>query len=377
VEGYRFRLLELGYTPGTVRGMLKVLGHLGRWMASEGLEAGQVDGGMVEGFLAARGAEGCRWVPTTARGLVSLFDYLRDEGIIVREHSERPLTPLETLIADYREWLVVERGLAEATVRRYEWLAGRFLGERSSPGDSLGVKSLTGADVSAFLVSEFARLSVGAAKGRVAELRSLLRFLHLRGLTVLALADAVPSVAGWHDVGIPVTIAASDVERLLSSCVGSERLAVRNFAILMLLARLGLRSVEVARLELDDLDWRAGEIVVRGKARRQDRLPLPCDVGDALAAYLALDGRRKARRVFLTLRAPRRPIRAEVVGDVVRRECTRAGLPQVGAHRLRHSLATELLGHREPRYTYHYLSAAPELLGHAARLLEHTQAVGS
>ena len=126
-------------------------------------------------------------------------------------------------------------------------------------------------------------------------------------------------------------------------CDRSRFDGVRDFAIVILLARLGLRSIEVARLELEDLDWRGGEIVVRGKARRRDRLPLSGDVGEALAAYLSVRGAHDTRRVFLTLRAPIRPIPAYLVGEVVRRACERAGVVQVGAHRLRHALASELL----------------------------------
>jgi integrase len=119
---------------------------------------------------------------------------------------------------------------------------------------------------------------------------------------------------------------------------------VRDFAILMLLARLGLRSAEVSRLELGDLDWGAGEIVVRGKARRRDRLPLFTDVGEAVAGYLSVTPERAGtRRLFLTVRAPRRPIRPDLVGDVVKRACRRSGLAPVGAHRLRHALATQML----------------------------------
>ena len=108
-------------------------------------------------------------------------------------------------------------------------------------------------------------------------------------------------------------------------------------------SRLGLRSAEVARLELDDLDWRAGEVIVRGKARRQDRLPLPCDLGEALVAYLSARPNGRARRVFLTLRPPARPVRPDLVGDVVQRACRRAGVPHIGPHRPRHALATEML----------------------------------
>lgn len=169
---------------------------------------------------------------------------------------------------------------------RYEKLARRFLSERVGADDELGVRGLGGGDVSVFLARECARVSLGSAKGRVAELRSLLRFLHLRGFTDRALAESVPPVAGWRETGIPRTIGRADVERLLGGCERSLPEGARDFAILALLARLGLRSIEIARLELDDLDWRSGELVVCGKARRRDRLPLPVDVGEALAAYL-------------------------------------------------------------------------------------------
>jgi integrase len=159
----------------------------------------------------------------------------------------------------------------------------------------------------------------------------------------MALAEAVPPVAGWRETSVPQTISRDDVERLLDGCDQSRLDGVRDRAILMLLARLGLRSIEVARLELGDLDWRAGEISVRGKARRTDLLPLPDDAGEALSDYLSLRRRHAARRVFLTLRAPTRPIPAYLVGEVVRRACGRAGVAHVGAHRLRHALASELL----------------------------------
>jgi site-specific recombinase XerD len=341
VEGYRGRLLELGYTPETVRGMLRVLGQLGRWMASGGVEPGQIDDAAIEAFLAGRRACG-RQVPTAGE-LRPLLRYLREVGVVAADERPQELTPLEELLAEYQAWLVADRGLAAATVLRYETLARRFLAERVTADDALGVADLTGGEVSAFLVRECARLALGSAKGRVAELRSLLRFLYLRGLTATTLAEAVPPVAGWRETGIPQTIARGEVERLLAGCDRSRLDGVRDFAILILLARLGLRSVEVARLGLDDLDWRAGELVVRGKARRQDRLPLPSDVGEALAAYLSRRGRHDSRRVFLTLRAPTRPIRPDLVGDVVQRGCKRAGVRHVGAHRLRHALASELL----------------------------------
>jgi site-specific recombinase XerD len=342
VEGYRVWLLEAGYTPQTVRGMLMVLGQLGRWLDSAGVKVGEVDVAAVELFRAWLRAGGHRRVPT-ARALGPLVGYLRDVGVMTPADDARDRTPVEALVAEYRVWLVFERGLAAATVLRYETLAHRFLAGRVSCSDEPGVEGLSGADVSAFLLGECERLSIASAKGKVAELRSLLRFLYLRGFTAMALADSVPSVAGWRETEIPPTMPRADIEQLLACCQRSTLGGARNFAMLMLLARLGLRSIEVARLELLDIDWRAGELVVRGKARRQDRLPLPDDVGEALAAYLSLRGRRNSRRVFLTLKAPTRPIRADLVGDVVQRACKRAGVAHVGAHRLRHALASELL----------------------------------
>ena len=341
VEGYRVWLLEAGYTPQTVRMMLKDLGRLGRWMDAEGVEVGALTVTAIESFLGSWRAAGGRRVPTV-RALRSLLSYLREVGVMGVEESSA-LSPVEALVGEYREWLIADRGLAAMTVLRYETLARRFLTARVTPADELGVVDLDGADVARFLLGECGRVCLGSAKGKVAELRCLLRFLHVRGFTARSLAESVPGVAGWRETTIPPTMPQSDIEALLVSCDRSTLDGARDHAMLMLLARLGLRSIEIARLRLDDLDWRAGDLLVRGKARRDDRLPIPDDVGAALAEYLALRGRHDSRSVFLTLRAPTRPIRADLVGDVVQRHCRQAGVPHVGPHRLRHTLATEML----------------------------------
>ncbi len=155
-------------------------------------------------------------------------------------------------------------GTGRPTVLRCENLARRFRLDRASEDGNDFITGLTGAHVVRFLLQEISRVSVGAAKGRVAELRSLLRFLYLTCRTPVPLAIAVPPVAGWHDVGVPVAVTASDVQRLLDSCDRSTPIGMRDFAILMLVARLGLRSAEEARLELADIDWRAGDRRPRG-----------------------------------------------------------------------------------------------------------------
>ena len=225
---------------------------------------------------------------------------------------------------------------------RYVKLARSFLDQRLTGRG--GLESLSGADIAAFLLAESRRLSVGSVRGRVGELRSLLRFLYLQGLTPRPLGAAVPPVAGWRDTGVPKGIPAGDVQRLLDSCDRQDPAGIRDYAILMLVARLGLRSAEVARLELGDIDWRAGQVTLRGKANQQDGMPLPCDVGEALAAYLSqARPATPLRQVFLAAKAPMRAISPGLVSGVTHRACDRAGLPRAGAHRLRHTLATQML----------------------------------
>jgi site-specific recombinase XerD len=342
IEDYIETLLNLGYTPDTVRDMLKKTGQLGRWMSAKGLDVSQLNKASILEFVGFSRSTGRRRVPTV-RSFRPLLDFLVRAGVVTTPDVGAP-TPVEPLIIDYRSWMVHDRGLAAPTVLRYENLARRFLEERHAKAGSRLVEDLTGVDVVAFLRAETARLSLGAAKGCVAELRSLLRFLYLTGQTPLALATAVPPVAGWHDVGVPTGLAPRQVQQLLDRCDRTSAAGARDFAILMLVARLGLRSAEVARLELDDIDWRAGELVVRGKARRRDRLPLVVDVGEALSAHLGWPRRSTTlRQVFLATKAPTRAIRPDLVSDVCRRACERAGVPRVGAHRLRHALATDML----------------------------------
>jgi len=340
IDGYRAWLAGRGYAPGTVINMLAMAGDLGRWMDARDFAASDLDRVVVAEFRDAMRTAGMRNVPG-AHGLDRLLQYLEHEG--VRAASAVPATPVEELVQRYRRWLVGDRGLAEATVERYVKLARLFLTQRSTELVH-SVENLTGTDIVAFLLQESDRLSVGSVKGRVAELRSLLKFLYLQGLTPRPLATVVPPVAGWRDTGVPKAIPAADVQLLLGGCDRSHPTGVRDFAMLMLVARLGLRSAEVARLELGDIDWRAGQIILRGKASRQEGMPLPVDVGEALTAYLTqARPSTRIRQVFLAAKAPMRPIAPGLVSDVTHRACDRAGLPRIGAHRLRHSLATEML----------------------------------
>jgi site-specific recombinase XerD len=193
-------------------------------------------------------------------------------------------------------------------------------------------------------VRECGRVSIGSAGCCTYRLRSLLRYLAVRGLADPGLALAVPRVARWREATIPQVPTRPEIDRLLGSCDRDNATGARDYAVLLLLARLGLRAVEVSRLQLDDLDWRAGEITVDGTAHRCDRLRLPSDVGEAIVTHLKHRGRQRGERcVFLTVRAPIRPLEPSGVRTIVRNACRRAEIERIPAHMLRHALASDLL----------------------------------
>lgn len=342
--GYRCELERRGFSPRAVRDHLGVVGQLDRWLAGERLCAADLAVARAGQFFAARRAAGQRRVPAM-QTLAPLFAYLQDQHVL-RPEEPAAATPAEELLASYRRYLARERGVAPLTVLRYERMARRFLAGRiAQAGTQTGAEDLNGAEVTAYLVGCCSRLTtIGSAKREAADLRSLLRFFYLKGITATDLGTAMPPVAGWRDTRLPAVMSAADVTALLTACDRSRPSGLRDLAILTLLARLGLRSGEVAALQLGDIDWRAGEIVVRGKARREDRLPLTVEAGEAIAGYLT-GGRPRSGcpGVILTLYAPYREIHPSSITRVVYRACQRAGLPLAGGHRLRHALASEML----------------------------------
>ncbi len=249
-------------------------------------------------------------------------------------------SPQARLVEEYRDWLAAERSLAASTVSYYVRAAGLFLSE----SDGRDLKSLTVGDVTGFMVRQCPRFSVGTAKNLAVGLRSFLGYLYLEELTDHQLAPAVPAPSGPHGGNLPRWLAAAELRALLADGGDATAVGRRDHAVMLMLARLGLRAGEVAALTLDDLDWRAGEVIVRGKGDRIERLPLPVDVGEALVAYLR-DGRPAGtcRALFVRAQPPMTAMSAASIRAVVRRGCERAGLAVVGAHRLRHSAATAML----------------------------------
>lgn len=343
-NGYRELLAGLGFTPDGVVRKLWELGRLSDWMIRNDLGPEDLTAARFGEFsaLCRSGVER----PVGYRTLRPLVDYLRDLGAVPEEMVGA--TPVDALVDRYRSWMVEDRALADRTIGRYEETARRFMtGRAQRRGGGCGAEDLAGTEVFEFLLAETERVSVGSAKGRVAELRCLLRFLFLEGWTRTPLGVSIPPVAGWRDTALPATLSRPQVEAILAAHDMTTVTGRRNHAIVLILARLGLRAAEVGALQLGDLDWRAGQLVVRGKARRDDPLPLPADVGEAIAAYLS-DGRPETpcRAVFVTRFAPLKALAPQSVSKVVYEASRRAGIdPPVCSHRLRHALATDMLRH--------------------------------
>jgi site-specific recombinase XerD len=255
-------------------------------------------------------------------------------------------SPLDRVEQDYARFLTQERGLTQTTLDNYLPVARRFLVSRFGPR-KLRMKALGAHDVSAFILHELAGFSPKRVQLACSALRSFLGHLFQTGQLATNLAGAVPTVACNHRGGLPQFLEPEQVERLLDHCDRGGPAGQRDYAVLLLLARLGLRAGELVQLNLEDINWEAGELLIRGKSARIERLPLPADVGRALACYLKRGRPRCAsRRVFLRTKAPRQGFSGSAAVDgIVDRALTRARWhpPHRGAHLLRHSLATRML----------------------------------
>ena len=340
--GFESWLRSRAYSPSATADRLYQFDQLSRWLERAGLGVGELTGEQAGRFAASRRAAGLvSWASPQSVALP--LAYLRELGAAPVAVAVLAQGPLEELLADYRLYLRVERGLSEHTVLDAYGPAARLFLAGWETADGLGLVRLSAADVSSFLARECPQRSVSGARDLVCALRSLLRYLHLAGLIEKPLVWAVPSVADLRDRTLPRGLEPAVVGKLLASCDRRRLIGRRDFAILLLLARLGLRAGEVAAIGLDDVDWRDGLLLVRGKGSRQDVLPLPVDVGEAIVAYLRARPRCECRALFLRVTAPREGLNRCTVAWVVRAACDRAGLPRVGAHRLRHTAATEML----------------------------------
>jgi integrase/recombinase XerD len=329
-----------GYAPSSSQDQLRLMAHVSGWLGQQGADAAGLTAERIAEFLVVRRGSHVRLV--SGRALAPLLGFLRGLGVAPPEPEPVPCTTADRLADAYRRYLAGERGLAAGTVRLRERVARLFLGGLSEPVEE-HLSRLDGAEVAAFVLRECPGRSVSAARTVVSGTRSLLRFFYLEGYLPRRLDAGVPGMAGWSMTALPRAVDPQLAARLIASRDPDTAAGRRDRAIVVLLARLGLRGQEVADLELDDIDWRAGEVVIRGKGHSRDRLPLPADVGEAVAGYLRHARPPSAsRRLFLSARAPLAPLSASAVRSVVRDACRRAGLPRIGAHRLRHMTGTEM-----------------------------------
>jgi site-specific recombinase XerD len=368
IDAFAAEMDAEGYAHKSAESQMRLVADFSRWLAKRQIPAPEITPDHFPPYLRAR-AQYRRPGRSDQAALKRLWTLLRRQGVIPEPSGPAP-TPAAQLQDTFRHYLRQERALAPATLVAYLGFAGELLTARFGAGP-VDLAALRAADVTGFVQRRAATLGSHRAHVMTTALRAFLRFARACGALPTDLAACVPAVASWSLATVPRALPPAQVEAVLVACNRQTAMGRRDYAILLLLARLGLRAGEVVALTLDDLGWQAGWITVRGKGGRVCQLPLPVEVGEALAAYVQ-QGRPPAasRRVFLRARAPVGGFQNQrAVGAVVRHALARAGIaaPRKGAHQLRHSLACqllrqgaslgeigELLRHRSPQTTALY-----------------------
>lgn len=336
--GFRADLEARGYRPNAVVCQLHVFAHMSRWLEAKRLGPDSLTPDRVRSFLRARRRAGyTMWL--SDKGVAQVLGYLIQVGAAPVPVTAVPATTAEVVLDEFRFYLIHERGLALGTVTADQHMARLFLATR--PPEDPALDGLTPAEVVSFVRDQCEERS---APYVTAGLRAFLRFCHLKGLTPRPLVGAVPKVASWRLAGLPKAVDPETVRALLDGCDRRSTYGRRAYAVIMLLAGLGLRSGEVAGLRLEDIDWRTGELVVRGKGPKLERLPLPEAVGGAIAAWLSRGRPRcSTREVITRVRAPHGPLSSSGIYAIVTAACERAGVSRLHPHQLRHTAATEML----------------------------------
>lgn len=350
VEPYVARLEERGYTRRSVRCHIRGIDILGRWLTKRKVPAEAIDAATFDRFAArfprrrsparprGRLADGVCWVRT-------FVEFLWERGVAARAPT-RTATTADRCVRAFDEYLTRVQGLSPGTRRIYVRYARRFV-EATCGADALQWPALKVDDLTEFVRAQAARLAPGACRAPVTATRAFLRYLASSGEVPSGLCEAIPTVRQWKHAALPAFLSIDEVDRVLTQCRDDTPIHRRDRAIMLLLARLGVRASEVAHLCLDDIDWRQGQVTIRaGKSGKERGLPLSADVGAALVAYLQ-DGRpkRRHRALFLQARPPYGPLSAGAVTGVAQRALQHAGAAarRPGAHVFRHSAATRMV----------------------------------
>jgi site-specific recombinase XerD len=343
LNAYTTLIRERGSSPVSVNTQVQLITRFCQWLRKRNTETYVVDEIIVERFL--RRPQSAGSTRGGAAALCRFLRMLRDQGA-TRRPKKPPLSPQQRLTTSYGRYLLEERGLTQATVVNYVPFVDQFLSAlfQQIP---LNPSQLCAPDLTGFVRRQAHKLSPGRAQLLVTALRSFLRYLRHQGKITTDLAACVPTVARWSFAALPKFLPAGTVQKVLDRNDRKTPLGRRDYAILLLLARLGLRACEIVALNLEDIDWENARITIRSKGGRWAQLPLPNDVGKALALYLC-HGRPSCscRRVFIRGKAPRTGFANSIaVSTLVMRALQRARVDSArkGAHLFRHSLATDMI----------------------------------
>ncbi|WP_211455437.1 site-specific integrase [Collimonas antrihumi] len=345
IDIYAAKLLKEGHCQQSAWRSLRVVCDFSHWLARKRLDLHDLDEQTVKQYERFRLRYRCPFVSDHS-ALQRLLTVLRENDAI----APRPtvvLSQLDQIVEDFDRYLSLQCGLARVTITRHIPVVRRFLHERCA-GGSAQVSRMTAADVVRFVERHAGDHSPRSAQSMCWSLRAFTRYLQYQGYIATDLASSVPSVKQWRLASLPTYLLPQQVQKILDSCDRSSPMGMRDYAILLLLARLGLRASEIAKLTLDDIDWQLGQLTTRGKGRRQDQLPLPAEVGAAIADYLRRGRpRSESRRVFIRVAAPHIGFASSSnVSMIAKMALVRGGIDGVahkGAHLFRHSLATQLL----------------------------------
>ena len=339
-EGFRECLINQHYSPLSANNLVGVMKNLDQWMKKKKKKLNDINRDMINHFLIYRKKRFyvC-WL--SMKGILPIVNYLIDVKVLNCFCIQEDKTASSLLLNEYEKYLRVERILTPMVINSYANVAKEFL--TFSAGTKLNFRRLNIKIIRKYVLEKHRRFSVGTVKLIVSALRSFLKWLHIQGKTDSRFSKAVPAIAGWRNIGIPNGISNKTVEFILRSFNKRTNMGRRDYAILLLMARLGFRRTEIANLNLADVHWHEGKILVTGK-QSQGYLPLPEEVGKALAAYIQKSRPRiKREKIFIKARAPYYPVTSATVGALTVRACEKIGLAPIGAHKFRHTVAMRML----------------------------------
>ena len=338
-------LLERGYARSTVKQKVSIMIKLNQWLKKQALTIHNFNEVIISKFIKHLHTQ-CLVQKRAHCTLMMFLKHLRDDNVIPYLSQKSTHSIFRRIQQSFSQYLIQERGLTQGTMNVYVRVIRQFLGNCFAK-KPIQFKKLQSRDITRFILRHAYRMSPGYAKNMVYAIRAFLRFLHVRGAITTNRAVSVPTVANWRLSTVPETLEVKEIERILKTCDQDTIAGRRNYAILLLLARLGLRAGEVVNMRLDDIHWETGELIIHGKGNRHDKLPLPYDVGNALAHYIRA-GRPpcSTRQVFIRITAPHQGFTSSsALSSMVKQALERAGIhrARAGPHLLRHATATRML----------------------------------